>query len=105
MPCHSSLTSFVLLACDDLLLAPADLLREVAQLAELAEVAQFDAAHRIWHDLTFLGVIGRRHAIEDFEAAQGSSAASSLVRHHAADGAPENAGGRAVVHEGSARVG
>ena len=105
VPGHCAFSSFFFHSGDELLLAPSDLRGEVAQGAELAEVTQFDASHGVRHAELLLSVVGGGNALEHFEAAQSSGSTGGLVRDHASDGAPEDTGGSAVVHEGAARVG
>ena len=88
-----------------LLLAPAHLRGQVSQGAELAEVTQLDASHSIRHAESLLGIVRSGHSFEDFEATHGDGTACSLVGDHAADGAPEDTGGRAVVDESAGGVG
>lgn len=105
VPGQSALAALVLQTGHQLLLAPPDLRGEVAQAAELAEVAQLDAAHGVGHELPLLGVVGGGDSLEDLEPAEGLGSTGGLVGDHAADGAPEDTGGGAVVDEGAAGVG
>ena len=104
MPSDGSFPSFVFHAGNQLLFAPSHLRGEVSQGAELAEVAQLDAPHGVRDADALLGVVRSRDSLENFEAAQSSGSTGSFVRDHASDGAPEDTGGSAVMHEGAAGV-
>jgi hypothetical protein len=72
----------------------------VAQTADGAVLAarlQPQNAEGLGDDDALLAVVWRGHALEDLQALHGLGAALSLVGDHAADGAPEDLGGAAVV--------
>mmetsp|Transcript_12942 Transcript_12942/g.32813 ORF Transcript_12942/g.32813 Transcript_12942/m.32813 type:complete len:200 (+) Transcript_12942:886-1485(+) len=82
---------------DHLRVLPPDLGREPPQPAELPIRPEPGDAERVGnHHALSRRELGR-DALEDGEAAEGLSAAGGLVGDHAADGAPEDAGGGAEV--------
>ena len=104
MPGHGSFSSLIFHSGHQFLLAPSHLRREVSQGAELAEVAQLHTSHGVGHADALLGVVRSGDSLENFETAQSSGSTGSFVRDHASDGAPEDTGRSAVVHEGAAGV-
>mmetsp|Transcript_9102 Transcript_9102/g.20621 ORF Transcript_9102/g.20621 Transcript_9102/m.20621 type:complete len:214 (-) Transcript_9102:22-663(-) len=97
--------ALVLEAGDEVLVLPAHLLGEVAELAEAALGPQAEHLEARGEDHALLLVVGVRDALEGLEAVQRGGAARGLVRDHAADAAPEDLGGGAEVVEAPARVG
>ena len=105
MPGHCAFSSLFFHSGNKLLLAPSDLGRQVTEGAELTEVTQLDASHGVRHAEPLLSVVRSGNSLENFEAAESSGSTGGLVGDHASDGAPEDTGRSAVVHEGAAGVG
>mmetsp|Transcript_173191 Transcript_173191/g.421274 ORF Transcript_173191/g.421274 Transcript_173191/m.421274 type:complete len:216 (+) Transcript_173191:80-727(+) len=89
--------ALVLQARDQVLVLPAKLLGQIAQLAEAPLWLQAEHLQARWDDHALLEVVRVRGALEALEAVKCTGPALSLVRNHAADGAPEDLGGRAEV--------
>ena len=74
-----------------MLSGPADLASEISENAELSVGLQAEDLESIGNNEAFLLVIGEWDAIEDLQAAEGSSTAGGLVGEHASHGSPEDA--------------
>merc|ERR1719217_724939 len=96
--------TLALQALDEVLVLPADVRGEVAQLAEAALRADAQHLEAVWDNHALLAVKWVRDALEALQAVEGRSAASGLVRDHAANGTPQDLGRRPVVQRSSLRV-
>merc|ERR1719245_185071 len=76
---------------------PAELSRQVAELAETTLRAKTDSLEGVWDDHSLLAVEWMRDALVALQPVQRCSAASSLVRYHAADSAPHDLGRSTLV--------
>ena len=75
---------------------------QTANLAVFATGLKAKDTEGLWNHHFLDSVIWWRDALENFESVQGSGAASSLVRNHAANGLVQDPGGSAEV-EGTCR--
>mmetsp|Transcript_36410 Transcript_36410/g.73412 ORF Transcript_36410/g.73412 Transcript_36410/m.73412 type:complete len:215 (+) Transcript_36410:136-780(+) len=86
-------------ALDQILVLPANLLRQVAELATAALGLQAEHLQAAREHHALLLVVGVRDALEALQPVKRSSSTSGLVRDHAADATPEDLGRSAeVVH-------
>jgi hypothetical protein len=96
--------SLLLEALDDVLVAPAVLVRKTLDGAVLAARLQSEDSESLGDDDLLLLVIGGGDALEELDPLDGSLASGELVREHASDRAEEDLAGSALV-EGTALVG
>jgi len=82
---------------DDILVLPANLGGETADLAESTTWLQLEDAESRWHDLTLDLVVWWWDTLEGLEALESLLAAGSLVWDHAANGAEKDLAWRAEV--------
>jgi hypothetical protein len=82
---------------DGVVVVPADLLGELAEEAVLVAGLEAKNLEGVGDDHALGAVVGRGDAVEGLEVGEGGLAAGGLVGDHAADGAPEDAGGGAEV--------
>jgi len=78
--------ALALQALDHVLVVPADLVRQAADLAVLAVGAQGEHSHGDGHDDAAALVVGRWDAVEDTETGEGGLATLGLVWDHACNG-------------------
>ena len=77
---------------------------DVTQRAELTVVLQLEDLKGLGDDLSLLGVVRSRDAVEDFKFGQSGSTTSSLVGQHTTDNSPEDSGRSFVVLNPATRI-
>jgi len=90
----------LLKAVNDILVAPADFMRQTLNSTELPPRLQPQNPQRLRHNHTLLPVIWRGNTLKEFEALKSCRAASSLVGHHTTDSTEKDLG-RSSVMEGA----
>ncbi|KAI6776373.1 hypothetical protein HG530_000318 [Fusarium avenaceum] len=82
---------------NDVLVLPANLVRQTTDSAELAAGLESENAESLGNDDLLGLVVGRGDTLEDLKALESGGTTSSLVRHHTTDGLVEDSGGSAEV--------
>jgi len=89
--------SSLLQSSNDVLVLPANLVRQTTDSAELAAGLESENAESLGNDDLLGLVVGRGDTLEDLKALESSGTTGSLVRHHTTDGLVEDSGGSAEV--------
>lgn len=89
--------SSLLQSSNDVLVLPANLVRQTTDSAELAAGLKSENAESLGNDDLLGLVVGRGDTLEDLKALESGGTTSSLVRHHTTDGLVEDSGGSAEV--------
>jgi len=84
-------------AVNNILVTPTDFVGETLYCAVFPPWLQPQDPQSLRHNHPFLLVIKRGDTLKEFQAFESSSAASSLVRHHAPDGTEEDLGRSTVM--------
>jgi len=87
----------LLQAIHNILVAPANFVRETLDCAVLPARLQSQHPQSLRHDHPLLTVVGWRNTLEQFQALESRSTTSGLVRNHAPNSAEKNLGGCTVV--------
>lgn len=82
---------------NDVLVLPANLVRQTTDSAELAAGLESENAESLGNDDLLGLVVGWGDTLEDLKALESSGTTGSLVRHHTTDGLVEDSGGSAEV--------
>jgi hypothetical protein len=89
--------SSLLQSSNDVLVLPANLVRQTTDSAELAAGLESENAESLGNDDLLGLVVGRGDTLEDLKALESGGTTGSLVRHHTTDGLVEDSGGSAEV--------
>ena len=97
--------ALLLKSLDNVLVLPADLLCQAAEVGGLAARGEADNLERIGDDELLLDVVHRGNTLKDLEALEGSFTALGLAGDHATDSLVEHARGGAEVVRAASGVG
>jgi len=84
-------------AVNNILIAPANFVREALYCTVLPPRLQSEDPQSLWYHHSLLPIVGRRDALEELQTFEGGSTAGGLVGHHAPDGTEQNFGRCAVM--------
>jgi len=87
----------LLKAVNNILVAPANFMREALHCTVLPPWLQSEDPQGLWHYHSLLPIIWRGDSLEKFQAFKGGRTARALVGHHAPDGTVQDFGRSAVM--------